>query len=123
MKFTAAATGGGTLVWSVNGIAGGDTTVGTVGIPPLTSSLQITTPSGLPPQPGIQLFDTIPFGPTPYNPKLAQAFATDLQGNVHADRSGYGGQRQAGRRKTGQAAIRTDQRHPHRFQQGGEPGR
>ncbi len=30
MKFTAAATGGGTLVWSVNGIAGGDTTVGTV---------------------------------------------------------------------------------------------
>ena len=52
------------------------------GIPPLTSSLQITTPSGLAPQPGIQLFDTISFGPTPYNPKLAQAFATDLQGNV-----------------------------------------
>src|SRR5258708_12338439 len=54
----------------------------TTGIAPLTSSLQITTPSGLPPQPGIQLFDTISFGPTPYNSNLAQAFATDLQGNV-----------------------------------------
>jgi hypothetical protein len=30
MQFTAATTGGGTLVWSVNGIAGGDATVGTV---------------------------------------------------------------------------------------------
>lgn len=52
------------------------------GIPPITSSLQITAPGGLSPQPGIQLFDTISFGPTPYNPNLAQAFATDLQGNV-----------------------------------------
>jgi arylsulfate sulfotransferase len=52
------------------------------GTPPPTSPLQITTPSGLPPQPGIQLFDTVQFGGTPYNPKLAQAFATDLQGNV-----------------------------------------
>lgn len=52
------------------------------GVPPLTSALQITTPSGLPPQPGIQMFDTVAFGSTPYNPKLAQAFATDLEGNV-----------------------------------------
>jgi arylsulfate sulfotransferase len=52
------------------------------GIPPLTSSLQITTSGGSPPQPGIQLFDTVQFGATSYNPNLAQAFATDLQGNV-----------------------------------------
>jgi len=52
------------------------------GVPPLTSPLQITTPNGLTPQPGIELFDTVEFGATPYNPKLAQAFATDLQGNV-----------------------------------------
>ena len=52
------------------------------GIPPHTSALQITIPSGLPPQLGIQLFDTVQFGATAYNPKLAQAFATDLQGNV-----------------------------------------
>ena len=52
------------------------------GVPPPTSPLQITTPSGLTPQAGIQLFDTVEFGATTYNPKLAQAFATDLQGNV-----------------------------------------
>jgi len=52
------------------------------GTPPLTSPLQITTPSGMPPQPGIQLFDTVQFGATSYDPELAQAFATDLQGNV-----------------------------------------
>ncbi len=71
------------LVTLANGVTyqDGDHTFAT-GIPPLTSSLQISTPSGLSPQPGIQLFDTISFGPTPYNPKLAQAFATDLQGNV-----------------------------------------
>ena len=54
----------------------------TTGIPPLTSPLQITRPSGLPPQPGIEMFDTVPFATVPYNPKVAQAFATDLQGNV-----------------------------------------
>ncbi|GAC1500251.1 MAG: hypothetical protein NVS1B6_06470 [Steroidobacteraceae bacterium] len=52
------------------------------GLPPLTAPLQITTPSGLPPQPGIELFDTVEFGAVPYNPNLAQAFATDLQGRV-----------------------------------------
>jgi arylsulfate sulfotransferase len=52
------------------------------GIPRLTSPVQISMPSGLPPQPGVQLFDTVEFGSTPYNPQLAQAFATDLQGNV-----------------------------------------
>jgi arylsulfate sulfotransferase len=51
-------------------------------IPPLTPALQITTSGGSSPQPGIQLFDTVQFGATPYNPGLAQAFATDLQGNV-----------------------------------------
>jgi arylsulfate sulfotransferase len=71
------------LVTLANGVTYKDSDhVFATGIAPLTSSLQITTPSGLPPQPGIQLFDTISFGPTPYNPKLAQAFATDLQGNV-----------------------------------------
>ncbi len=52
------------------------------GAPPLTAPLTITTPSGLTPQPGIELFDTMQFGSVAYNPKLAQAFATDLQGNV-----------------------------------------
>lgn len=50
--------------------------------PPVTAPLQITTSGGLAPQPGIELFDTVEFGATSYNPKLAQAFATDLQGNV-----------------------------------------
>ena len=59
----------------------GDHTFAT-GIPPPTAPLQITTPSGLTPQSGIELFDTVQFGATSYNPKLAQAFATDLQGNV-----------------------------------------
>ncbi len=52
------------------------------GAAPLTAPLTVTTPSGSAPQPGIELFDTMQFGSVPYNPKLAQAFATDLQGNV-----------------------------------------
>lgn len=71
------------LVALANGVTyvDSDHTFATGSAPP-TSALQITTPSGLPPQPGIQLFDTVEFGSTPYSPKLAQAFATDLQGNV-----------------------------------------
>ncbi|MHB8476332.1 MAG: aryl-sulfate sulfotransferase [Steroidobacteraceae bacterium] len=71
------------LITLANGVAykDGDHTFPT-GIPPPTSPLQITSPGGPPPQPGIQLFDTVEFGAAQYNPKLAQAFATDLQGNV-----------------------------------------
>ncbi|HET9100402.1 MAG TPA: aryl-sulfate sulfotransferase, partial [Acidobacteriaceae bacterium] len=43
--------------------------------------VQITTPSGQTPQPGIELFDTVALGSKPI-PDLAQAFATDLSGNV-----------------------------------------
>jgi len=52
------------------------------GAPPPTPPVQITTPAGLTPQAGIELFDSIEFGSAHYNPNLAQAFATDLQGNV-----------------------------------------
>ncbi|MGC9293229.1 MAG: aryl-sulfate sulfotransferase [Acidobacteriaceae bacterium] len=54
----------------------------TTGAAPPTAPVQITTPSGQTPQPGIELYDTMQFGTTPYSPSLAQAFATDLQGNV-----------------------------------------
>ena len=71
------------LVTLANGVSykDSDHTFAT-GIPPPTAALQISMPSGLAPQPGIQLFDTVEFGSARYNPKLAQAFATDLQGNV-----------------------------------------
>ncbi len=46
-----------------------------------TVPVQISTPNGQTPQPGIELFDTVPFGSQPIN-NLNQAFATDLQGNV-----------------------------------------
>lgn len=71
------------LVKLANGLTytDGDHPFATGKAPP-TSPVQISMPSGLPPQPGIQLFDTVEFGSTPYNPQLAQAFATDLQGNV-----------------------------------------
>ena len=52
------------------------------GAPPPTPPVQITTPAGLTPQSGIELFDSVEFGSAHYNPNLAQAFATDLQGNV-----------------------------------------
>lgn len=46
-----------------------------------TVPVQVTNPGGTPPQPGVELIDTIPLGSVPI-PGLAQAFATDLQGNV-----------------------------------------
>ncbi|MHB1022356.1 MAG: aryl-sulfate sulfotransferase [Acidobacteriaceae bacterium] len=48
----------------------------TTGVPPATAPVQATTTSGKIPQPGIELFDTA--APT----FAAQAFATDLAGNV-----------------------------------------
>ncbi len=53
----------------------------TTGTAPATVPVQISTPSGQTPQPGIELFDTVTFGSKPI-PNLAQAFATDLTGNV-----------------------------------------
>ena len=71
------------LVTLANGVTyQDDDHIFATGIPPLTSLVQVSMPSGLPPQPGIELFDTVQFGSTHYNPALAQAFATDLQGNV-----------------------------------------
>ena len=58
----------------------GDHTFATGATPP-TVPLQISTPGGPMPQPGIELFDTVTFGSKPI-PNLAQAFATDLSGNV-----------------------------------------
>lgn len=54
----------------------------TTGAAPPTVPLSITTPAGSAPQPGIELFDTVEFGSAHYDASLAQAFATDLQGNV-----------------------------------------
>ena len=48
----------------------------TAGTPPATAPVQVTTSSGIAPQSGIELFDTL----VPSEP--AEAFATDLQGNV-----------------------------------------
>ncbi|MGH9599538.1 MAG: aryl-sulfate sulfotransferase, partial [Terracidiphilus sp.] len=46
------------------------------GTPPVTSTIQVSTPSGATPQPGIELWNTlVPSTDT-------QAFATDLKGNV-----------------------------------------
>lgn len=53
----------------------------TTGPAPPTVPVQVSTPSGQTPQPGIELFDTIPLGSKPI-PNLAQAFATDLAGNT-----------------------------------------
>ncbi len=53
----------------------------TTGAAPPTVPVQITTPSGQTPQPGIELFDTVTFGSKPI-PNLNQAFATDLTGKV-----------------------------------------
>jgi arylsulfate sulfotransferase len=56
-------------------------------IPPF-GHVQVSTPSGQTPQPGIELFDAIPGGEVvpgagaPYTPGVAQAFATDTKGNV-----------------------------------------
>jgi hypothetical protein len=54
----------------------------TTGAPLPTVPLSITNPAGSAPQPGIELFDTVEFGSAHYDASLAQAFATDLQGNV-----------------------------------------
>ncbi len=54
----------------------------TTGAPLPTVPVVVTAPDGSAPQPGIELFDSVLFGSTAYNPTLAQAFATDLQGNV-----------------------------------------
>ncbi len=53
----------------------------TTGAAPPTVPVQISTPSGQTPQPGIELFDTVAFGSKPIA-NLNQAFATDLNGNV-----------------------------------------
>ena len=53
----------------------------TTGASPPTAPVQIATPSGQTPQPGIELFDTVPFGSKAV-PNLNLAFATDLTGNV-----------------------------------------
>ena len=48
----------------------------TTGTPPPTSPVQVTTPNGATPQPGIEIWNTA----VPSN--VIQAFATDLQGNI-----------------------------------------
>jgi len=48
----------------------------TTGMPPATSEVQVTTPSGASPQPGIEMWNTI------QPPNDVQVFATDLSGNV-----------------------------------------
>jgi arylsulfate sulfotransferase len=71
------------LVSLPNGVTYADADrVFTTGAPLPTVPVVITTAGGSTPQPGIQLFDSVLFGSTAYNPALAQAFATDLQGNV-----------------------------------------
>ncbi len=54
----------------------------TTGTPIPTPSLAVTNPNNLRPQAGVELFDAVLFGSTHYDPSLAQAFVTDLQGNV-----------------------------------------
>lgn len=54
----------------------------TTGATPQTTPVQISTPSGQTPQPGVELFDTIFLFGAGYSPNIAQAFATDLSGNV-----------------------------------------
>jgi arylsulfate sulfotransferase len=70
------------LITLANGITfqDGDHTFATGAAPP-TVPVQVSTPSGQTPQPGIELFDTIPLGSKPIA-NLNQAFATDLNGNV-----------------------------------------
>lgn len=48
----------------------------TTGTPPATSPIQITTPGGGTPQPGIEIWNTL------FPHQYAEALATDLQGNV-----------------------------------------
>jgi arylsulfate sulfotransferase len=48
----------------------------TTGQPPMSAAVEVTAAAGATPQPGIEMFDTL----KPY--EAAQAFATDLDGNV-----------------------------------------
>lgn len=50
------------------------------GAAPLTAPVQVSTPTGQTPQPGIELYDTVQY-PT-YVPNMATAMATDISGNV-----------------------------------------
>ncbi len=54
----------------------------TAGDAPQTAPVQITTPNGQTPQPGIELYDALQPNPNAYSPSLAQAYATDVRGNV-----------------------------------------
>ncbi len=54
----------------------------TTGAAPLTAPVQITTPNGQTPQAGIELYDALQTNPNAFSPSLAQAYATDLRGNV-----------------------------------------
>jgi hypothetical protein len=70
------------LVRLANGVTYSDADrVFTTGKPFPTPPVSVTS-NGSSPQPGIQLFDAVLFGSTAYDPSLAQAFATDLDGNV-----------------------------------------
>lgn len=71
------------LITLANGVTFKDTDhTFTTGAAPPTVPLQITRPSGQTPQPGIELLDTIYLHGKGYSPNIAQAFATDLSGNV-----------------------------------------
>ena len=52
------------------------------GAAPQTGTVQVSTPSGQTPQPGIELYDALQPNTTTFSPSFAQAYATDLQGNV-----------------------------------------
>ncbi len=54
----------------------------TTGDAPQTAPVQITTPNGQTPQAGIELYDALQTNPKAFSPSLAQAYATDLRGNV-----------------------------------------
>ena len=54
----------------------------TTGDAPQTAPVQITTPNGQTPQAGIELYDALQPNPNAFSPSLAQAYATDLRGNV-----------------------------------------
>ncbi|HUZ04567.1 MAG TPA: aryl-sulfate sulfotransferase, partial [Acidobacteriaceae bacterium] len=54
----------------------------TTGAAPQTAPVQISTPSGQTPQPGVELYDALQPNPNSFSPSQAQAYATDLQGNV-----------------------------------------
>ncbi|HVC90013.1 MAG TPA: aryl-sulfate sulfotransferase [Acidobacteriaceae bacterium] len=71
------------LITLANGVTFQDTdhTFATGAAPPTVPVTITTPPSGQTPQPGVELFDSITFGSKPIA-NLAQAFVTDLHGNV-----------------------------------------